>query len=97
VLSLIDHATDMVWAFPLPDKESTTVKAVMESWRAKVERQANRELVTLRSDLGTEFEGAVGDWVKELGISRQKSAPYTHSRMARWSGGRGPWQRASGR
>jgi hypothetical protein len=87
VLSLIDQATDMVWAFPLPNKASKTVCAALEEWRLKAERQANRRLITLRTDNGTEFKGEVQEWLQELGISRQRSAPYTpqqNGKVERW-------------
>ena len=59
VLSLVDQATDMVWAYPLQDKESATVKATFEKWRVAAERQAGSQLKVLRIDNGLDFGGKV--------------------------------------
>ena len=87
VLSLVDHATRMVWAYSIPTKESKVVQARLEQWRVRAERQADKNLKTLRTDGGTEFLGEVEAWMKQLGISRQRSAPYTPSQngvVERW-------------
>jgi transposase InsO family protein len=87
VLSLVDHATRMVWAFTLPNKESATVKGRLDPWRLKVERQADRKLKTLRADNGTEFLGDVQAWLTALGITRQRTTPYSPAQngvVERW-------------
>jgi hypothetical protein len=87
VLSLVDHATRMVWSYPIPTKESKVVQARLEQWRLRAERQADKNLKTLRTDGGKEFLGEVEAWMKQLGISRQRSAPYTPSQngvVERW-------------
>ena len=87
VLSLVDHATRMVWAYCIPNKESKVVQAKMEQWRVRAERQADRNLKTLRMDNGKEFLGEVQAWMKQLGIARQRTAPYTPSQngvVERW-------------
>ena len=64
VLSIIDHATRMVWSYPLPNKESATVQERLEAWRVRVERQTDRKLRAVRSDNGREFKGAVDRWMQ---------------------------------
>ena len=87
VLILVDQATDMVWAFPLQDKESSTVKTTLEKWRVAAERQAGAQLKVLRTDNGLEFEGEVQQWIQQLGITHQRSAPYSpqqNGKVERW-------------
>jgi len=87
VLSLIDHATSMLWCFPLLDKSSKTVRETLEQWRLKSERQAGTQLKILRMDNGTEFLGEVQQWMGNLGISRQRTAPYNpqqNGKMEQW-------------
>ena len=53
----------------------------------QAERQANKRLVTLRTDFGKEFMGEVDQWVQQLGISRQRSTPYSpqqNGKVERW-------------
>jgi len=87
VLSLICHYTSMVWALLLPNKESATVQAFLQKWAVKVERQSDCRIKFLRSDNGTEFKGAVEEWVEAKGMERQLTAPYSpqqNGRVERW-------------
>jgi transposase InsO family protein len=75
VLSLIDHATRMVWSYPLVNKESMQIRNKLENWRLQVERQTDVKVKCIRSDNGAEFKGEVSKWILQLGITRQLSAP----------------------
>ena len=88
VLSLIDDFTSYVWSFILPDKTSATVRTTLEDWYVKAKQQAAPwGLIVLRCDNGSEFQGEVSDWLREIGVERQYSAPYSpqqNGRVERW-------------
>ena len=77
----------MVWPYLLPNKESAVVQSALERWAVKVERQSGHKVKTLRSDNGTEFKGAVEEWMENQGIEHQLTAPYSpqqNGRVERW-------------
>jgi hypothetical protein len=87
VLSLGDHATGWIWAYPTKDKESKTIAQIFKMWMLKSERKANRRLGTLRTDNGKEFQGEVLKWINLQGIAKQRSAPYDpqqNGHIERW-------------
>ncbi|NDD85721.1 hypothetical protein EBZ38_15775, partial [bacterium] len=87
ILTLICHFSSMVWSLLLPNKESSVVQEALARWTTKVERQSGHKLKTLRSDNGLEFKGAVQEWVEDLGIERQHTAPYSpqqNGKVERW-------------
>lgn len=87
ILSLIDHYTSYTWCYQTVNKAAATLLAVMQQWLAEAERQAGTQLKTLRTDNGTEFQGEVGEWVREKGIQRQLTAPYSpqqNGKVERW-------------
>ncbi|NBU34777.1 hypothetical protein EBS40_09225, partial [bacterium] len=87
VLSILDHYTSYHWFYLLKSKESTVVLEVLKRWLALAERQSERKLKVIRTDNGTEFKGAVEDWLRDLGIQRQLTVPYSpqqNGRVERW-------------
>ena len=87
VLSILDHATSYQWFRLLPSKDSATVQSALQRWLAQAERQAERKLKIIRTDNGTEFKGAVDEWLRDIGVQRQFTAPYSpqqNGRVERW-------------
>ena len=87
VLSLLDHYSSYVWVYFLRTKESQSVQEALEQWLAMVERQSGALVKCLRSDNGTEFKGVTKEWLKDLGVVRQLTAPYTpqqNGKVERW-------------
>lgn len=87
VLSILDHHTSYQWAYLLRSKESAGVQEALSRWLAMAERQSERKLKVMRTDNGTEFKGAVDDWLRGLGVQRQFTVPYSpqqNGRIERW-------------
>lgn len=86
-LSLLDDFSCYVWVLFLKTKAAAAVQAVLEVWLVKVERQANKKLIAMRHDGGSEFKGEVQQWLEKLGVTLQLSAPYCpqqNGRVERW-------------
>ena len=88
VLNLLDDYTSYVWSFILTNKASITIRTAMEDWYIHTKTQAApHSFTTFRCDGGSEFQGEVADWLRDTGITRQYSAPYTpqqNGRIERW-------------
>ena len=78
VFSLIDLHTRYTWCYLLPNKEGSTVLAVLRKWHKQVEQETGLKFQCLRSDRGKEFvNSAIMSWLQEQGIKQQLTAPYT--------------------
>jgi len=75
-LTFIDDFSRKVWAYMLKAKSECFEK--FKEFKALVERQSEHNIKVLRSDNGGEYMSKqFGDFLKEHGIARQTSAPYT--------------------
>ena len=73
ILTIIDHLTGLVEAFPIPDKSADTIVSTFINQYLSV-HMCPRYII---SDNGTEFKNTLMDQVlKQLGIERIFSAPY---------------------
>ena len=75
ILTIIDHLTGWLEAFPIPDKSADTIVATFINEYLQVHMCPPYIL----SDNGTEFKNSLMDQVpQQLGIDRIFSAPYYH-------------------
>lgn len=75
-VTFIDDLSRKVWVYPL--KEKGEVFATFKEFKALVEAQSEEKIKVLRSDNGGEYMSKqFGEFLKQHGIERQTSAPYT--------------------
>ena len=78
ILTIIDHLTGWPETFPIPDKSADTIVSPFINQYLQV-HMCPRYIL---SDNGTEFKNTLMDQVlKQLGIERIFSVPYTHEAM----------------
>lgn len=76
MLTFIDDKSRYVFVYFLKNKSEVFEK--FKEFKSMVERQIDRKIKILRSDNGTEFvNGAFDNYLKENGIVRQLTVPYT--------------------
>jgi transposase InsO family protein len=81
VVTLLDDATGFAEAGCLESKGEASgwLIARIRNW----ERQSGRPAETVRSDRGSEFLGEFARWIKQEGITHQRSAAYTPQQNGR--------------
>jgi hypothetical protein len=76
MMLLIDDYSRYTWVFAL--KQKSQVSATFENWLVKVERRFERQLKTLRSDGGGEYNSNHFEaFLASKGIEHQTTVPYT--------------------
>ena len=81
ILTITDHLTGWLEAFPIPDKSADTIVTTLIHQYLPV-HMCPRYIL---SDNGMEFKNSLMDQVlQQLGIDRTFSAPTTHKAMASW-------------
>ena len=73
ILTCIDYFTKYVWAEPLRDTQSESVKDAME----KITNESNTRPKILQSDNGSEFKGALSEWTHRHHIDQIKTLSYS--------------------
>ncbi|GJP40190.1 hypothetical protein CLOM_g24467 [Closterium sp. NIES-68] len=76
-LTIVDVYTRMTWVYVLP-KKSDVAETVKTDWLPMVERQQDRLVKAIRTDLGGEFLSKdFSTWLKKQGIRHSLTMPYS--------------------
>ena len=73
ILTVIDYFTKYVWAEPLKDTQSLSVKNAM----IKITDESNTMPKTFQADNGSEFKGEFSDWTHSNNIDLIKTLSYS--------------------
>src|SRR5438874_2671899 len=76
-VTFTDDATSMLFLESIKDRSAKEMLRVFKEFKALVENQINRKIKRLRTDGGGEYAAALEAYLKENGISHEKTAPYS--------------------
>jgi len=73
-LEIVDNHSRKTWTIPLKRREDAP--EALRKWRLKVELQSGSQVLSVRSDNGTELKATIDEWCSSLGIAPQYTVPY---------------------
>lgn len=77
-VKFIDSKSSYVKMETIPDREASTILDAFKRYKSRVERRTGKQILNIRTDMGTEYNGVFLDYIKEEGIVKQKGMPYQH-------------------
>jgi len=76
-ITFTDEFTGFQWVYTMANKTSDTIKGIFETWLPDAANKCGFKLKYLRTDNGTEYQGALTPYLKSKGITHETSTPYS--------------------
>jgi hypothetical protein len=78
-VKFVDNLSGYLKMNTLPDKEAASVLKAFKHFQLRMERKTGKKVKIVRTDGGTEFQGAFKLYLQSIGIDQQICPPYRHS------------------